>query len=40
VEAYRAMGFVPISGEFEKAGCRATRMACWLPARGLDASLG
>jgi GNAT superfamily N-acetyltransferase len=37
--AYRALGFVPISREFEQAGCRATRMACWLPARGLNAGL-
>lgn len=35
--AYRALGFVPISDEFLRGGCRATRMACWLPARGLGA---
>jgi ribosomal protein S18 acetylase RimI-like enzyme len=34
---YRAIGFVPISSEFIKGGCRATRMACWLPARSLGA---
>ena len=34
---YRVIGFVPISAEFTKAGCRATRMACWLPARALGA---
>ena len=33
VRFYRAIGFVPISAEFEFRGCRATRMACWLPAR-------
>jgi GNAT superfamily N-acetyltransferase len=35
--AYRALGFVPISTEFVRNGCRATRMACWLPARSLGA---
>jgi ribosomal protein S18 acetylase RimI-like enzyme len=34
---YRSLGFVPISTEFIKGGCRATRMACWLPARALGA---
>jgi GNAT superfamily N-acetyltransferase len=34
---YRAVGFAPISSEFVVSGCRATRMACWLPARGLGA---
>jgi GNAT superfamily N-acetyltransferase len=34
---YRAMGFAPISSEFYFGGCRATRMACWLPARTLGA---
>jgi len=34
-KAYRALGFVPISTEFTRGGCRATRMACWLPARAL-----
>lgn len=33
--AYRALGFVPISTEFVRRGCRVTRMACWLPARAL-----
>jgi GNAT superfamily N-acetyltransferase len=35
VNAYKALGFMPISSEFAVSGCRATRMACWLPARGL-----
>lgn len=34
---YRSIGFVPISAEFTREGCRATRMACWLPARALGA---
>jgi predicted GNAT family N-acyltransferase len=34
---YRSVGFVPISAEFRRGGCRATRMACWLPARALGA---
>ena len=34
---YRTVGFVPISAEFMRGGCRATRMACWLPARALGA---
>ena len=37
VKFYRSVGFVPISTEFFKSGCRATRMACWLPARALGA---
>jgi len=37
LSAYRALGFVPISTEFARRGCRATRMACWLPARALGA---
>lgn len=36
---YRSVGFVPISREFDRGGCRATRMACWLPARALGAEL-
>lgn len=36
---YRSVGFVPISAEFTVGGCRATRMACWLPARSLGAGL-
>ncbi|WP_088280345.1 GNAT family N-acetyltransferase [Ideonella sp. A 288] len=36
---YRSVGFVPISREFERGGCRATRMACWLPGRALGAEL-
>ncbi len=35
--AYRALGFVPLSAEFIRRGCRITRMACWLPARALGA---
>lgn len=38
VPAYLALGFVAISRSFERDGCVATRMACWLPARRLDAS--
>lgn len=34
---YLSLGFVPLSSEFEKDGRRAIRMACWLPARSLDA---
>ena len=37
LHAYRALGFMPISSEFTRSGCRATRMACWLPARALGA---
>lgn len=37
IDFYRSAGFVPISAEFEIGGCRATRMACWLPARTLRA---
>jgi len=37
LEFYRSVGFVPISTEFFKSGCRATRMACWLRARALGA---
>ena len=36
---YRSVGFVPISTEFFKSGCRATRMACWLRARVLGADV-
>jgi GNAT superfamily N-acetyltransferase len=36
---YRKIGFVPISTEFQLKGCRATRMACWLPARSLGADV-
>lgn len=39
VPFYRKLGFVPISGPFTLRGCRATRMACWLPARGLGCEL-
>jgi GNAT superfamily N-acetyltransferase len=34
---YRSLGFAPISAEFQLQGTRATRMACWLPARSLGA---
>jgi ribosomal protein S18 acetylase RimI-like enzyme len=34
---YRSLGFTPLSAEFRLNGCRATRMACWLPARALGA---
>ena len=37
--AYRSLGFAPISSEFRRAGCRAIRVACWLPGRGLAADL-
>jgi predicted GNAT family N-acyltransferase len=37
VPFYRSVGFVAISAQFEREGCRATRMACWLPARALGA---
>lgn len=35
--AYRRLGFAPISARFERGGSRATRMACWLPGRALQA---
>ena len=38
VPFYRRLGFAPISAPFLRDGCRATRMACWLPARSLDAA--
>jgi GNAT superfamily N-acetyltransferase len=34
---YLAVGFVPLSREFTREGCRVMRMACWLPARALGA---
>lgn len=40
VRFYRSLGFAPISKEFEFRGCRATRMACWLPARSRDCTVG
>jgi len=40
VPFYRAIGFAPISTEFEFRGCRATRMACWLPARSRGCDVG
>ena len=36
---YRSIGFVPISRPFDARGARATRMACWLPARQLGAEI-
>ena len=36
---YRRLGFVAISAPFDRDGGRATRMACWLPARSLGATL-
>jgi GNAT superfamily N-acetyltransferase len=39
VRFYRSLGFAPISAEFVRDGCRVTRMACWLPARSLGATL-
>jgi GNAT superfamily N-acetyltransferase len=36
--AYRKLGFFPISEEFIFEGSRATRMACWLPARRMAAT--
>ncbi len=39
VPFYKSVGFAPISSEFERDGQRAIRMACWLPARALDASV-
>ena len=39
LDFYRSVGFVPISAEFRRGGCRATRMACWLPARALRAEV-
>jgi GNAT superfamily N-acetyltransferase len=38
VHFYISVGFVPISSQFELEGRRAIRMACWLPARALNAS--
>jgi GNAT superfamily N-acetyltransferase len=37
--AYQSLGFAPISTEFRRAGCRAVRVACWLPGRALAADL-
>jgi len=33
---YRSIGFMPISREFVREGCRATRMAIWLPGSPQD----
>ncbi len=37
IDFYLSVGFVPLSREFKRDGCRVTRMACWLPARALGA---
>ena len=37
IDFYLAAGFVPLSREFKREGCRVTRMACWLAARALGA---
>lgn len=37
INFYLAAGFVPLSRELNREGCRVTRMACWLPARALGA---
>jgi GNAT superfamily N-acetyltransferase len=37
VSAYRALGFYPISEPFRRRGSVATRMACWLPGKALQA---
>ena len=36
---YRRLGFVALSAPYLRDGSRAVRMACWLPARTLDAAL-
>jgi GNAT superfamily N-acetyltransferase len=36
LNAYRALGFFPISHAYKREGAVATRMACWLPGRGLE----
>lgn len=38
VAAYSAMGFFPISKQYRRRGWVATRMACWLPNRGLESA--
>lgn len=39
LDFYRSLGFVPISAQFLQDGFRATRMACWLPARHMGVEL-
>lgn len=39
VRFYRSIGFNPISAEFKRDGCTATRMACWFPAKGVGAAV-
>jgi len=39
IRFYRKLGFVPISSEFTLRGCRATRMALWLPAEKLGCEI-
>ena len=36
VAAYTAMGFFPISKQYQRSGWVATRMACWLPNQHLE----
>ena len=38
LDAYRALGFFPISKPFRRKGAVATRMACWLPGKALEES--
>lgn len=38
VQAYRAMGFFPISKQYHRDGWVATRMACWLPDQDLESA--
>jgi hypothetical protein len=40
VDAYRALGFFPISHAYKRDGAVATRMACWLPGRRLERAHG
>lgn len=35
---YRRLGFAALSAPYLRDGSRAVRMACWLPARSLDAA--
>jgi len=36
LNAYKALGFFPISKPFRRKGAIATRMACWLPGKALE----
>ena len=40
LNVYRALGFYPISEPYRRKGAVATRMACWLPGRGLEKANG